>query len=111
MDHGRRETIEKWRLAHPEACRVIKHRRRAKEANAMGSFTAREFDLICKKQRGKCAHCKKKRKLEADHIMPISRGGSNFAFNLQGLCRICNAEKHAKIMDYALPSLFDRAVA
>lgn len=33
---------------------------------------------------------------ELDHILPISRGGTNDFWNLQYLCRQCNRTKHAK---------------
>lgn len=92
---------------HHEEYSAYRDRRRARKAGAQGSYTASEFELICKKQSGKCAHCKKKCKLTMDHIMPLAAGGTNYAFNLQGLCLKCNLSKNDKILPYAHPSLFD----
>lgn len=33
-------------------------------------------------------------KIEVDHILPVSKGGTNDPNNLQTLCRRCNREKH-----------------
>ena len=58
-------------------------------------------DLI-KKQGGMCANCKrkgKKVKWHMDHIIPISRGGSHTADNVQALCAFCNQSKNAKMPD------------
>jgi len=96
-----------WKKAHPEAGYAANRKRRARKIGAQGSHTGKEFELICKKQNYKCAHCGEKKKLSADHIMPISKGGSNFAFNLMALCGSCNSAKHNKILPYAHPSLFD----
>lgn len=60
-------------------------------------------ELLYKRQNGRCALCGKKLQIDDfmstedyltfDHILPVSRGGSNGLNNLQGLCRRCNHEK------------------
>ncbi|OKO69265.1 hypothetical protein AC628_33740 [Bradyrhizobium sp. NAS96.2] len=54
-------------------------------------------DLI-KQQKRRCAYCRTKLTLDyhVDHILALSRGGSNDRTNLQILCEPCNLAKHAK---------------
>ena len=46
-----------------------------------------------KKQDGHCLLCESTEKLGVDHIIPISKGGSDDTENLQILCHKCNAIK------------------
>lgn len=47
----------------------------------------------------RCVRCGKwypKSKIDVDHIIPKSKGGSDKAFNLQAMCQHCNRSKGAK---------------
>lgn len=44
----------------------------------------------------RCRRCGTTDDLTIDHIMPVSRGGTNERSNLQTLCRRCNCSKGAR---------------
>lgn len=52
---------------------------------------------VWKRDQGKCTKCGSNINLEFDHIIPVSKGGSNTARNIQLLCEKCNRSKSDKI--------------
>jgi hypothetical protein len=50
---------------------------------------------VWRRDQGKCVECGSKEKLEYDHIISISKGGSNTERNIQLLCQTCNRKKAA----------------
>lgn len=54
-------------------------------------------DTVWNRDGGKCVQCGSKEKLEFDHIIPHSKGGSNTYRNIQLLCENCNRRKSASI--------------
>jgi len=52
---------------------------------------------VWRRDGGKCARCGSRERLEYDHIIPISKGGSDTARNIELLCEKCNREKSDKI--------------
>ena len=75
-------------------------RRRALKQAAHGDFTAEDFQRLVDYLGGFCLSCGSYDKLTPDHIIPLSRGGSNCISNIQPLCRSCNCSKGASIVDY-----------
>lgn len=60
-------------------------------------FTHEERQEILRSTRGICAHCGKKlttKNMTVEHIIPISRGGTNKMENLTALCYNCNNMKN-----------------
>jgi len=53
---------------------------------------------VWRRDGGKCARCGSRERLEYDHIVPISRGGSNTARNIELLCEQCNRSKSNNIV-------------
>ena len=54
-------------------------------------------DKVWRRDEGKCVECSSNEKLEFDHIIPFSKGGSNTYRNIQLLCEPCNRSKSDKI--------------
>lgn len=54
-------------------------------------------DLVWNRDNGRCRECESNERLEFDHIIPFSKGGSNTYRNIQLLCEPCNRIKSSKI--------------
>ena len=91
-----RQMKKAWRKANPDTARASNRNRRALQRQAEGSHTATDIKRIFSDQRGRCGYCRKpiKSRYHVDHIVPLSRGGSNWPKNIQLLCAPCNMQKH-----------------
>lgn len=55
--------------------------------------------LLIERDGHECKICKAQMHLTVDHVMPLSRGGSDDLKNLQLLCKSCNSQKSNKRTD------------
>ena len=52
---------------------------------------------VWRRDQGQCVECASQERLEFDHIIPFSLGGSNTERNIQLLCETCNRAKGAHL--------------
>ena len=82
--------------------REARSRRRALKVNAVGQHTEAEWQELCRKYNYLCLACLKNKFLTRDHIVPLSKGGTDFIDNIQPLCMSCNTSKYTKTIDYRI---------
>ena len=76
-----------------------KERRRKRESEAPG-LTRRQLDRLLatwKAERQPCVYCYNLANT-IDHIVPLTRNGTNFEDNLAPCCRSCNSSKASKLI-------------
>lgn len=89
-----------------EVARNARWRDRARSVGAAGEFS---WDEILRAQGGRCLFCGSSQRLTVDHIVPLSRGGSNGQENVRVLCKTCNSRKGTKL-DSELPTSMQLAI-
>ena len=102
------EYEHRWRVTHPEVGARNSARHRALLQGSEGSFTPEEFRLKCKAYGNRCAYCNEEVPLTVDHIVPLSRGGSNSIENVVPACKHCNSTKgtrtYSEFLEYVKES-------
>ena len=88
----REQNREKWSAIN----RLQQHKRRA-----LGPIHSTEWIAKVAMLKNECQICFKTEpeiKITIDHIIPVSKGGTNHISNLQPLCMRCNQMKHNRIL-------------
>jgi len=83
--------------------RFRNQRYKARKRNAEGSHTFGEWELLKRQYGYTCPACGKMEpeiKLTEDHIISLSKGGSDWIENIQPLCVKCNTIKMTKSTKY-----------
>jgi 5-methylcytosine-specific restriction endonuclease McrA len=98
---------KKWAENNPEKVSQAKannsRKRRAAKHASLGRFSAEEFEALCESYQNICLACgDTEAVLEADHVVPLTKGGSDDISNIQPLCGSCNRKKFVNIIDYRL---------
>lgn len=86
--------------SHPDVAKAKNSARRARLRAAEGKFSAADVRALGAKQSGKCFWCQSPmEKYHIDHVIPLSRGGTNYPENIVLACAPCNLAKHSKMPD------------
>lgn len=93
------ERTKRWAKRNPDKVLAGVHRRRARKLKNGGSYTQADIDLQLRSQKGRCWHCGKPLSEDQtiDHLIPLSRGGSNAPRNIVITHLRCNLSKGAKL--------------
>jgi len=92
--------FREWRIKNYSRMMQLLNRRKEK---IFGNHTLKDWDNLKKKFNYTCLCCLKSEpeiKLTQDHIVPISKGGSNNIENIQPLCQSCNSTKYTKTINF-----------
>jgi len=104
--HGKGKKCPRYidgRCKNKEYISWLKNKRNRKKREAEGFHTFGEWELLKKQYGFMCPCCGRKEpkiKLTEDHIIPLSKGGSDYIENIQPLCQSCNSKKNTKIIKY-----------
>ena len=91
------------RIRNIDTHRTKTRRYRARKEGITGNHTGQDILKMYKDQAGRCnnPYCRVEMlgAYSVDHVIPVSRGGSNNPDNLQLMCTPCNSSKGALTMD------------
>jgi 5-methylcytosine-specific restriction endonuclease McrA len=87
---------EAWRLKNLHKPREYKLRRRARiQSNGQFLILPKEIKRLYESA---CFYCQGQQRIEADHLIPVSKGGRHSVGNLVPACRWCNASKGNRLL-------------
>ncbi len=91
-----REATRLWAKQHPVECLARAHRHRALKVNARGTCTGEQAAGRVALYGGLCAYCGIRPYEHLDHVIALSKGGTNWPANIRPACRWCNTSKGNK---------------
>jgi len=91
--------MREWRKNNPEKAARHCNNKRAKRRSAEGKFTNDEWKAVVDHFSGRCVYCGEKGKMTVEHVVPLSRGGTNYIENIVPACLGCNASKGKKTVE------------
>lgn len=94
-----------WHERNPEASKRLAEKRgpyvrdwqALRKAERYGSVAMFNPSDVRREYGNECWACGSTERTGMDHIAPLKRGGSNFAFNVRLLCAACNVRKRTRM--------------
>lgn len=105
-----------WIKRHPEWVKINAFRRRTQGRLASGTFSRQDLSKIRGKQNNLCFYCQcslefnnTRHGATIDHLIPLTRNGTNWPENLVAACRSCNSKKRTMTVKEYLHQLNDKS--
>ncbi len=91
----------RWQRANKPKVKAAVERRRARKNGApVVDLTIADWQSLLAEHNHCCAYCRASGvRLEKDHVVPLTRGGSHTKSNIVPACRICNASKNHRTVE------------
>lgn len=107
-------SASKYKVYHesPERQQYERNRRYARRAAcSIEPLSNDDWKSICDTFNNACAYCNNPYGLTVDHVIPLSKGGTNAKCNIVPACQSCNSSKNSKDMIewYKQQSFFSKA--
>lgn len=93
-----RERIARWGRRNRDKVRDYSMRRRARLLSAEGDHSHEDWLHMLRIWGFACAYCDSGDRLTKDHVVPLSRGGSNSIGNIVPACLSCNSSKRDRLL-------------
>lgn len=93
------ESQRKWNAEHPEIVKARQKVRNMRRRDKSGAPRSKAIVDLYKRSKGKCYYCGVDvgQNYHIDHVIPLTRGGTNDLSNLVIACPSCNLRKHDKL--------------
>lgn len=89
--------LRKWRLVDANTIRSATESKTGDPLSRRRPIREAVRHEVWRRDGGKCVRCGSRERLEFDHIVPVIRGGSDTARNIELLCENCNRKKGSTI--------------
>ena len=89
---------ERYRKRNLEKFALKEKIRRAKKRSNGGNFGKTDWVKLLRRFNYLCAYCKLNKATTIDHVIPISKGGTNFIGNILPACVSCNSSKQQMLL-------------
>lgn len=92
------ERLRTWRSRNRVKASVLCRNRQCRLQDAVGDFTAEQWERKKLEFANCCAYCGEEKKLTIHHLIPLAKGGHNFIEDVVPACQSCNSRIGTEIV-------------
>lgn len=90
--------LRMWRSTNPEQSREHARRRRLLKQGVSPGHTLEEWERVLEHYNRQCVDCGTSENITKDHVIPLSRGGTDSIDNVVPRCGSCNSKKGTRLV-------------